>query len=71
MEETTHCRRFFLKPAATDTLHRRYEALRAVFVEGRAMQEVAQQFDYRYDTLRALVAQCRAQIAGGTLPPFS
>jgi hypothetical protein len=35
----TFCRRFFLEP--TQTLHRRYEALRAVFVDQQPQMEVA------------------------------
>ncbi len=61
-------RSFFLEP--TDTLHRQYEALRAVFVEQRSMQEVAQQFGYRYDTMRALVSRFRGQWETEHLPPF-
>ena len=62
------CSRFFLEP--TDTLHRQYEALRAVFVEQRPMQEAAQQFGYRYDTMRALVSRFRRQCETEQLPPF-
>src|SRR5512135_1788449 len=66
--EGTPYHSFFLEP--TDSLHRRYEALRAVFLEQRSMQDVAQQFGYRYDTIRALVSRFRAQGATGQLPPF-
>lgn len=66
--EGTPYHSFFLEP--TDTLHRQYEALRAVFVEQRSMQDVAQQFGYRYDTIRALVSRFRAQGETGQLPPF-
>jgi hypothetical protein len=60
---------FFAHP--TQTLHRRYEALRAVFLDQRPLTEVAQQFGYRYGALRNLVAQFRAQYRAGQVPPFS
>ena len=65
----TFCRRFFLKP--TQTLHRRYEALRAVFVDQQPQTEVAQRFGYTYATLRRLVSDFRAQCRAGQVPPFS
>jgi hypothetical protein len=48
---------FFTQPA--QTYHRRYEALRAVFVDGRSQKEVAQQFGYTYGTMRQLVFEFR------------
>ena len=63
------CYDFFAHP--TPTLHRRYEALRAVFLDHRPLTEVARQFGYRYGTLRNLVAQFRAQCRTGRIPPFS
>jgi hypothetical protein len=59
---------FFAHP--TQTLHRRYEALRAVFLDQRPLTEVAQQFGYRYGSLRNLVAQFRAQCRTGQIPPI-
>ena len=47
------CREFFAQP--TQPYHRQYEALRAVFLEGRSQKEVADQFGYTYDSLRQLV----------------
>jgi hypothetical protein len=67
--DDTLCERFFLQPAPL--LQRRYEALRAVFVDHRPMQEVAQQFGYRYGSLRNLVTEFRGQCRGGPAPPFS
>ncbi len=61
--------RFFLQPTAT--LHRRYEALRASFVERRPLGEIAQQFGYRYTTLRDLIYNFRSQCRADRLPPFS
>ena len=43
--DDTGCRGFFLAPVAT--YHRQYEALRAFFIEGRRLQDIAQQFGYR------------------------
>jgi hypothetical protein len=63
------CHDFFAHP--TPTLHRRYEALRAVFLDHRPLTEVAHQFGYRYGTLRNLVAQFRARCRIGQIPPFS
>jgi Helix-turn-helix domain len=65
----TFCRRFFLEPQ--QTLHRRYEALRAVFVDQQPQREVAQRFGYTYATLRRLVSDFRAQCRAGQVPPFS
>ena len=65
----TFCRRFFLEP--TQTLHRRYEALRAVFVDQQPQMEVAKRFGYTYATLRRLVSTFRAQCRAGQAPPFS
>jgi hypothetical protein len=62
-------RSFFLKPS--NPLQRQYEVLRAVLVDEQPMQEVAERFGYRYDTVRALVSQFRRQFTTGQLPPFS
>jgi hypothetical protein len=62
------CRRFFLEP--NGIMHRQYEALRAVFVDGRSQKEVADQFGYTYDALRQLVSQFRARCAAGDGSPF-
>jgi hypothetical protein len=61
--------RFFLEP--TDTLHRRYEALRAYFVERRPLNQIAQEFGYTYNTLRGVIADFRAQCRQDQIPPFS
>jgi Helix-turn-helix domain len=62
-------RRFFSEPS--QTLHRRYEALRAVVVDGQPQTEVAKRFGYTYDSLRRLVSDFRAQCQAGQVPPFS
>ena len=68
MNETFY-RRFFLEPHQTH--HRRYEALRAVFVDGQSQTDVAKRFGYTYNTLRRLVSDFRAQCRAGQMPPFS
>jgi DNA-directed RNA polymerase specialized sigma24 family protein len=50
---------FFLRPS--DTWHRRYEALRAVFVEHRPLSEVADRFAIRCGTVRNWVSEFRGQ----------
>ncbi len=63
------CQHFFLHP--TQTLHRQYEALRAVFVARQPLLQVAHQFGYAYGSLRNLVSAFRAQCGAGQAPPFS
>lgn len=62
-------RRFFLEPS--QPLHRRYAAVRAVFVENQPQVEVATRFGYTYNTLRRLVSDFRAQGRADQGPPFS
>jgi hypothetical protein len=56
MDHTLY-REFFAQP--THPYHRRYEALRAVFLDGRSQKEVAEHFGYRYSTLRQMVYEFR------------
>jgi hypothetical protein len=67
--DDTRCQDFFRQP--TQTLHRRYEALRAFFLERRPLPEIAAAFGYRYGTLRNLVTDFRAQCRAADTPPFS
>jgi Helix-turn-helix domain len=67
--DDSSCRRYFIEP--NDTLHRRYEALRAYFVEQRPLQEIATRFGYTYDTLRQVIHQFRTQCRSGSPPLFS
>jgi hypothetical protein len=63
------CRRFFLQPELTS--HRHYEALRAIFVEGLALNQVADRFGYRPAALRSLVSRFRSGCRAGNPSPFS
>jgi hypothetical protein len=63
------CRRFFLKPGQSTP--RRYEALRAIFVEGLPLNQVADRFGYRPAALRSLVSRFRSGCRAGSPPPFS
>jgi hypothetical protein len=63
------CRDFFLQPRST--FHRRYEALRACFIEGRPPAEVAAHFGYKPAALNGLISRFRHDIRGQDIPPFS
>ena len=60
---------FFVRP--TGTSHRRYEALRSVFVERHSLAEVADRFAVSYGTVRNWVSQFCTQYDRGEPPPFS
>lgn len=62
------CRQFFLEP--TETAHRKYEALRALFVEERQLPEIAQQFGYQESSLRSMISRFRTQMQSNDLHPF-
>ena len=49
--------RFFSQP--TQTYHRQYEALRAVFMDGRSQADVAEEFGFQYRSLRQLIYEFR------------
>ena len=63
------CKDFFLQPRST--FHRRYEALRACFIEGRPPAEVAARFGYKPAALNVLISRFRHDIRGQDIPPFS
>jgi hypothetical protein len=67
--EDSRCRQYFLAPQ--ETSQRRYEALRAVFLDGEPLADVAQRFGYRASTLKSLACRFRAACRGGATPPFS
>ena len=56
MDDTAY-RAFFTQP--TQTYHRRYEAVRAVIVEGRSQKEVAEEFGFTYGSMRQLMFEFR------------
>jgi transposase-like protein len=58
--EDTAARRYFTCP--TQTYHRRYEALRAVIVDGRSQKEVADEFGFQHHSLRQLVYEFRRSL---------
>jgi hypothetical protein len=62
------CRRFFLEP--TQPLQRRYEVLRAFFVEHRLQADIAAQFGLTPATVQSLARDFRAQLQEGPVPPF-
>ena len=64
--DDTDCLSFFLHP--TQTYHRQYEALRAVFVDGRSQRDVAEEFGFNYNALRQLVSQFRQRCVDGFEP---
>ena len=64
----SHARRFFLEPS--QTFQRRYEALRAIFVDDEAIDEVALRFGYKPSTLRSLASRLRADCRQGVESPF-
>ena len=59
---------YFTQP--THTYHRRYEALRAVFVEGRSQKEVANEYGFTYGAMRQLVLEFRHSCANRDDSPF-
>ena len=59
----SHTSRFFLDPK--QTFQRQYEALRAIFVEGQAIDQVAERFGYKSSALRSMACRFR-----GVTPPF-
>jgi hypothetical protein len=63
------CRSFFLQPRSTS--HRRYEARRALLIEGRPLAEVAAQFGSKPTALDVLISRFRHDVRGQDIPPFS
>ena len=63
------CQQFFLHPGAI--AQRRYEVLRAVFVDEDTALDVAQRFSLSHGTVRNWVSQFGAQLERGEPPPFS
>ena len=59
--DDTALRRYFAEPE--HPFHRQYEALRAVFVDGRSQKEVAEAFGFQYSSLRQLIYEFRESLA--------
>jgi hypothetical protein len=64
----SHTSRFFLEPK--QTFQRRYEALRAIFVEGQPLDQVAVRFGFKSSALRSMASRFRADRRGGVTTPF-
>jgi hypothetical protein len=62
------CRSFFLEPRTP--LHRRYEALRAFFVEGQPPAEIAARYGYKPAAFNVMISRFRGQVRRDTEPPF-
>jgi hypothetical protein len=63
------CRQYFLAPQ--ETSQRRYEALRAVFVDGEPLTVVAERFGYKVATLKSMASRFRSDCRRGDPSPFS
>jgi hypothetical protein len=64
----SHTSRFFLEPK--QTFQRRYEALRAIFLEGQPLDQVAERFGYKSSALRSIASRFRADCRRGVTTPF-
>ena len=62
-------RTFFLEPRST--FHRRYEALRAFFVDEQPPAEIAARFGYKPAAFKVMISRFRAHARRDTIPPFS
>jgi hypothetical protein len=60
--------RFFLEPK--ETLHRHFEALRAIFVDGEPLDRVAARFGYKLSALKSMASRLRTDCRRGISPPF-
>ena len=67
--DDTAFRRYFTQP--TQACHRRYEALRAVIVDGRSQKEVAEAFGFQHRSLRQLMYEFRRSFAAERKPTES
>ena len=64
----SHTSRFFLEPQ--QTFQRRYEALRAIFVDGEPIDQVAARFGYKLSALKSMASRFRADCRRGVTTPF-
>jgi len=63
------CQQFFLQPSGIE--QRRYEVLRAVFVDDDKTIDVAERFQLSHGTVRNWVSQFGTRLERGEHPPFS
>ena len=63
-----NCELFFLQPHEATQL--RYEALRAVFVEGESAVDVADRMSIPQGTLRNWICEFRGPVQAGDVAPF-
>jgi transposase len=54
---------YFAQP--TQTYQRQYEALRAIFYDGRSQKDVAEEFGFQYSTMRQLAYEFRKDCDAG------
>ena len=66
--DDTRCYQFFLEPV--DLQQRKYEALRAVFIDQLPQNEVAARFGFSHDLVRRMVSDFRGQRRQDQVPPF-
>ena len=66
--EASHTSRFLLEPKTT--FQRQYEALRAIFVDGEPIDQVAARFGYKLSALKSMASRFRADCRGGVTTPF-
>jgi len=64
----SHTSRFFLEPK--QTFQRQYEALRAIFLEGEPLDQVAGRFGYKTSALKSMASRFRADCRRGLTTPF-
>jgi hypothetical protein len=64
----SHTSRFFLEPK--QTFQRQYKALRAIFLEGEPLGQVAGRFGYKSSALRSMASRFRADCRRGVTTPF-
>jgi hypothetical protein len=66
--EGSHTSQFFLEPK--QTFQRQYEALRAIFVDGEPLDQVAGRFGYKSSALRVMASRFRGDRRRGATTPF-
>lgn len=67
--DDTRCYQFFLEPV--DLQQRKYEALRAVFIDQVPQNEVAARFGFSHEFVRRMVSDFRRQRRQDQVPLFS